>query len=41
MKAKVVYIGPDKAKRVNDILDAEKEFMEDEKIEALKVETKA
>ncbi len=26
MKAKVVYIKPDKAKRINDILAAEKEF---------------
>ncbi len=41
MKAKVVYIKPDKAKRVNEILVAEKEFKENEKTEALSVETKA
>jgi hypothetical protein len=41
MKAKVVYIKPDKAKRVNEILVAEKEFMENEKIEAPNVETKS
>ncbi len=40
MKAKVVYIKPDKAKKVNEILVAEKEFMENEKIEAPNVETK-
>ncbi len=39
MKANIVYIKPDKAKRVNEILVAEKEFMENEKIEALNVST--
>ncbi len=28
MKAKVVYIQPEKAKRINDILAAEREFHE-------------
>ncbi len=36
MRAKVVYVKPDKAKRVNEILVAEKEFMENEKIEGSK-----
>ncbi len=40
MRVKVVYIEPDKAKRVNEILVAEKEFIENEKIEALNVETR-
>jgi hypothetical protein len=40
MRAKVVYIKPDKAKRVNEILTAEKEFIENEKIEASNTETK-
>ena len=31
MKAKVVYIEPEKAKRINDILTAEREFHELEK----------
>ncbi len=41
MRAKVVYIKPDKAKRVNEILVAEKEFMENEEMGVLNVETKA
>lgn len=41
MKAKVVYIKPDKAKRVNEILVAEKEFMENEKIRSSKCWNKA
>lgn len=31
MKAKVVYIERDKAKRINEILAAEKEFIESER----------
>lgn len=31
MKAKVVYIEPEKAKRINEILLAEKEFREKKK----------
>ncbi len=31
MKAKVIYIQPEKAKRINDILAAEREFHELEK----------
>jgi hypothetical protein len=40
MRVKVVYVKPDKAKRVNEILVAEKEFMENEKTADLDVETK-
>jgi len=31
MKARVVYIEPEKAKRINEILIAEKEFLADTK----------
>jgi hypothetical protein len=40
MKANVVYIKPDKAERVNEILVAEKEFIENKKIETPNIETK-
>ncbi len=33
MKAKIVYIEKDKAKKINEILAAEKEFKESEKKE--------
>lgn len=31
MKAKVVYIEPEKAKRINELLNAEKEFLTENK----------
>ena len=40
MKAKVVYIEQEKAKRINEILKAEKEFLADNKPSNLTVKRK-
>ena len=37
MKANVVYIDRDKAKRINEILAAEKEFLENKRKEEKKI----
>ncbi len=39
MKANVVYIDKDKAKRINEILAAEKEFLENNKQEENKIKS--
>lgn len=38
MKARVVYIEQDKARRINEILAAEKEFIESERVDSKQLE---